>query len=104
MDKILHIAESELRESTTIQDSIISSSSDWRNKWISNVDIKEIEDLLPIHFAVQRSVETSGETDWLPAFERIAGFDARSSINPCDLALQVYQECLFVKALNNLGD
>jgi len=99
LDRMLHRAEHELRESSTIKEAVNASPRDWRDSWMSKNPIVGVEDLCPIHLAISKSLEFEGENNWLSAFEKAAQIEVGKPISPLKLAMQVYQENLFIQAI-----
>jgi hypothetical protein len=103
LDKILHIVEPKEHDSTTLQKAVNATPREWREQWMKETDIRNIEDLCPVLFAVRKSLDTNGPEDWVPAFEKATGFKASESISSLNLACQTYEENLFVRAVANCG-
>jgi len=102
MDKMFLSIKQENRKQTTIKDAVNACPREWRTKWISKRDIQSIDDFCPIHLAVSKSLQTDGTVDWLPAYEKSAGVEVKSRIDPLEIAMQVYHESLFFSASKQL--
>ncbi len=98
LDRVLRGVEPNLGESITIQEAVNLTDSKWRENLLNDRDISIVKDLCPIHLAIEKSLEVDEGEDWLPSFRKSSGFEATDKITPLDLSMQIYQECLFVRA------
>lgn len=96
LDKMLRTAKEDLPESTKLVDAINTASREWRTTWIEAKDFQAVDDICPVHFAASKSLESTGATDWISAFESGTGLKARKAINPLHLSLQAYEEALLI--------
>jgi GTPase-associated system helical domain len=94
LDKALRSSKSKLPEKITLQESVNGASTDWRQALIDARWAGLLSDLTPVLTAVEISLSTTKDDDWLPAFEHSAGFSAKTRFAPLGLAYQVYLECL----------
>lgn len=101
LDKILHIVKPKASGSTTLQKAVNAAPREWREQWMKKTDTRNIEDFCPVLFAIQKSLETDGPDDWVPAFEKATGLKASESIPSLDLACQTYEENLFARVVEN---
>ena len=99
LDKMLHIAKAKFPDTTTLQAAVNASPREWRNQWMQQLNITNVEDLCPVLFAIKKSLETDGRDDWVPAFEKAAAVKVAEAIHPRDLTYQVYIENLLVRVL-----
>lgn len=70
----------------------------WREEWNQRFSKSEAIDLCPILFAVKKSLETNGDKSWPAAFKKVVGLASNVKINTIDIAMQTYEECLFIKS------
>ena len=52
--------------------------------------------------AIAKSLETEGESDWVPVYRRYSDVGIGDPTKPIHIAYQVYQELLFSRAINEL--
>ncbi len=97
LDRMLRAVEPELRSATTLQEAVNETPREWR-PWMAGGDCERVEDLCPVLYAVRRSLDTNGPEDWIPPVRKVTGVDALTKISPLDLAVQAYEERLFVAA------
>lgn len=64
----------------------------WLSKVIDGVDISPVTQ--PIHFGIQRQLETSGGTAWVAGWVAAAGLEADPSLSPLTIGVQFYRERL----------
>jgi len=99
-----------LREDSDINNEVVLSSAisaldqEWRQKWIQGLRDSETIDLCPVSFTVKKSLETNNARDLSAAFKKVTALSANVKIEPVGLAVQVYEESLFVKAFNSIGE
>jgi hypothetical protein len=55
--------------------------------------------LLPVSAAIQIASESDPDEDWRPRFRRTTQVSGDPKMGPLELALQIYREVLFAKAL-----
>lgn len=103
LDKVLHIVKPKAANSTTLQKAVNAAPREWKKEWLKKTDARNIEDLCPVLFAIQKSLETDGPDSWTPAFEKATGLKASESIPSLDLACQTYEENLFARVVKNHG-
>jgi hypothetical protein len=99
LDRMLRAVERELRPTTTLHEAVNSAPREWRAGWLASADCERVEDLCPVLCSVRRSLETSGPDDWVPPVKTVTGVDLLGGVTPLDLAVQAYEEKLFVGAL-----
>jgi len=87
----------------TLKQAVNATDRTWRTNWIAQGMTGAAFDLCPVLFAVEKSLETQDESSWTAAFKGVTQIDAAVEMLPTDLALQVYQETLFMKALYETG-
>lgn len=86
----------------TIIDAVKSTDRGWRARRAEEHKTAGLEELCPILLAVTKSLETEGETDWLPVYRRYCDVGIDSSTKSIDLAYQFYRELLFSRAIREL--
>ncbi len=100
MDRSLADAGCNRDETITLADAVNKTDRDWREAWVKQVGGFTGVDLCPTTLAVKSSVEIpDDEKTWQTAFRSSTGLVATTSIKPLELAVQVYEECLFVKVV-----
>jgi hypothetical protein len=99
LDRMLRAVERELRPTTTLHEAVNSAPREWRAGWVASTDCERVEDLCPVLCSVRRSLETSGPDDWGPPVRTVTAVDLHRGLAPLDLAIQAYEEKLFVGAL-----
>ncbi|MCK4472910.1 MAG: hypothetical protein KAW49_14105 [Anaerolineae bacterium] len=72
---------------------------EWRRDLVPGDEFKGNEDLLPVHFAITKSLETDGEADWVPAFRKTGKLRPDGKISLDRLSFQVYRERLLARSL-----
>lgn len=83
----------------TVLSSVINEADrKYREKWDQSFSKSEAIDLCPILFAIKKSLETDGDKNWPAVFKKIIGFSSNVKINIIDIAMQTYEECLFIKS------
>ncbi len=100
LDKMLRTAKATLPESTKLLDAVNDASKEWRSEWISSFNFQVVEDLCPVHLATARSVDMTGKSSWVAAFESATGLKARKPITPLNLSQQTYEESLLIRTLS----
>jgi hypothetical protein len=103
LDKMLRFADPELSKSTSIKDAVNAAPREWRVRLIEEVAARGVEDICPVHLAVQKSLEVEKPTEWLAPFERASDLKSKGAIAPLDLATQVYHERMLMRAVNIAG-
>lgn len=81
-----------------LQDAVNRSPREWRESWMASVDVAPVADLVPVHRAVYRSLETDDDRAWVPAYNKGAAVKANLSLAPLDFSHQVYEEGLLLRA------
>ena len=94
---ILEKASIDLSKKLAIASAVESLPSDWRETWTTPFRDSHLLDLCPMKYATLRSIESDG-SDWHSAFKSATTVGATSRLDPVDLAMQVYRECLLLHA------
>jgi hypothetical protein len=68
---------------------------------MTGASAEPVEDLCPVICAVRRSIDSDGPDDWVPPARKATGIDPHAQVHPLDLAMQVYEEALFIGALTH---
>jgi hypothetical protein len=97
LDRMLKQGNLKLPATVTIKDAVNSAPEDWREKLMAETKMQRVQDFCSVHSAMQKSIQTSGSTDWTRAFNKIGLVKATQQIAPLDLALQVYQEATLIR-------
>lgn len=75
-------------------DAVNATDRGWRQSIVDAVDIDRIADLSPALTAIKQSLTTDEPDGWTAAYKKASGFKTDLLLQPADLALQVYRECL----------
>jgi hypothetical protein len=81
-----------------LQDAVNKSPRDWRERWVVELDAAAVLDLTPVLRAVARSTETDEPDAWVAAYNKGATVKSDLALAPLDLANQLYDEGLLVRA------
>lgn len=84
-----------------LQDAVNASSREWRERWMGSAAVGPIADLAPVLRAVGRSLEVENAGAWVPVYNKGAVVKADVSLPPLDLACQLYDESLLLRAQAN---
>jgi len=103
LDKMLRFVDPGLSKSTSIKDAVNAAPSEWRGRLIEEAAARGVEDICPVHLAVQKSLEVEKPTEWLAPFERASDLKSKGAIAPLALATQVYHERMLMRAVNIAG-
>jgi hypothetical protein len=71
---------------------------DWRESIARNIDLKGLELLCPVFFAIDRSLTTNGPTEWFPVYQKVCDIDLEESIPITALSIQSYRERMLVSS------
>jgi hypothetical protein len=74
----------------------------WREKLSAEQAAAGLGDLCPVSLAMTKSLDTDGETDWLPVYRKQCDVKIEQDVARTELAAQVYTECLFEKSLSGM--
>ena len=94
---VVNAIPNEMHE-TSLMEAVNNAPVEWKKKWIQETNPKAIEDLCPVHYAITKSIEFQGLGSWAAVINKNVGIEADQKITPTKLALQVYQENLFIRA------
>jgi hypothetical protein len=97
LDRALRLVAPKLPASITIKDAVNGTPREWRERLMADTEMQVFQDLCPIHSAVERSIEASGNNDWVRAFNARSLVKVSQHISPLDLALQIYQERILIQ-------
>jgi hypothetical protein len=88
---------------TNLKDMIDNLDLTWRTMCLEKYNIDKMESVVPILFAISKSLTVDEGEEWNPQFKKSVGYSAEEMIKPIeDVAFQVYLECLTVKCYNNI--
>lgn len=104
LHQILLREGSDIQSVVTLTSAINNSDREWRKEWAQHFAESETIDLCPILFAVKKSLETDNPKSWHAPFKNATKLSASLKIEPVALAAQAYEECLFTRAFNNMGE
>ena len=82
----------------TIQQAINATPRDWRTMRVEQQK-SPLDILCPVSFAMRKSLETSGEDDWVPVYKKLSDVRIDESLETREIAYQIYGERIFDRAL-----
>ena len=97
LDKVLRAVRKKLSGTITIKDAVNAIDRRWREAYANDHSDDEPSDLSPVHLAILKSLETEGDEDWLPTYERAAQVSADAPVTPLGLASQFYDELILAR-------
>lgn len=83
----------------TIPDAVNTCGTENLSKFQNPDDV--CSTLTPIHFAINRAIETKCEESWIPGWQSVCGISATKKFSAIDIAMQVHRERV---VLMNLAD
>lgn len=98
LDRMLRNAKQKQTGKVGIDEVVNASDRARRAAWTADLRTSSVEDLVPLHFGVFKSLETDGDDDWMPAFRKATGLTTKMGWSAVDLAEQFYAERLVVRA------
>jgi len=99
LEKMLGFADPDSSGSASIKDAVNAAPRDWRESLIA--DTCDLEDLCPIHLAVQKSLEFNKPNVWPTHFDKHSELKSRTAIAALDLATQIYDERMLINAVRD---
>ena len=99
MNKMLQICRDREQTTTTLQQVVNATPLTWRTSCLQAYSPSVATNTCPILLAIQKSLDTDGDEDWLPVYQKSSRLDATAIISPFALAWQMYLECLLVRTL-----
>ncbi|WP_219097711.1 GTPase-associated system all-helical protein GASH [Pseudomonas sp. UMAB-40] len=87
-------------EDVSIIEAATNLNRAWRNETYGAIAVGKIADLLPFSAAQGLAADSADAEDWHPRFKRLTNIDPSTTLNPLDLALQVYRERLVFTSLS----
>lgn len=96
IDSALSKFTEEERSGISIQKIVNEAPREWRKDIVANVNA---DPLLPLHFAITKSLETESLKDWISLFESKCKLKASKKLVPSLMSNQFYQERLLLKGL-----
>jgi len=99
LDKVLSLVGDRGSNSTSIKDAVNAASNDWSKNLIEGRLASGVEDLCAIHVAIQKSLESDGSTGWPTLFDKSMGLKSRTTMSPIDMAMQICDERMLMKAV-----
>lgn len=85
--------------STTIKDAVNASSTEWRNLLLNQRLVSGVGDLCPVHLSIEMSLEPKNPRAWHNRFSRNTGIQSGATISSLDLAIQVCDERMLMRAI-----
>ncbi len=98
--KVLQTVSQDNTEAIKLCDAINASDREWREKLLKYENLDRILDIIPIHVAASKSLETTRKTTWYDAFMTANGFKASHTFQAIDLAWQSYLERMLLRSLD----
>ncbi len=99
LSRMLSTVECDPAAEVSIKDAVNGVPRKWRERLLAGDGLRSSECLLPIHLAVLKSLETDGEADWIPAFEKASKLEGEGRISLEKLSLQMYRERVFSRSV-----
>jgi len=87
----------------SITEAVNVTSRDWREKVRAKHVIGQHALLCPVILALEKSLETLGEKEWIPVYRAACDISAEASYGIIPLALQVYRERMLLDAAREGG-
>jgi hypothetical protein len=103
LHRMLRLVKARVPSGVSISESVDACDLEWKQKLLSALPVQQLADLCPVLFAIAKSVEVGGGTAWTAAFEHSTGLAAQGKLAPVHLAVQVYNETLLLRALEEKG-
>jgi hypothetical protein len=85
----------------TAAEAVNAAPRDWRERRVAQLQ-PDVAELCPISLALARSLDTDGTTEWLPVFRKQCDVKIEVPAKLADIATQLYNERLFLRALAEL--
>lgn len=82
----------------TIHEAVNAIPRDWRTSCVGHEGTNVLVGIAPVLLAIRASLTTDGSDDWLPMYKKTSRIDPDTPMEPLDLAMQMYQELLLVRA------
>jgi hypothetical protein len=102
LDKLLSIGRIG-RGKVSPAEAIKAAPLDWIVRWArGNESIEHCSPLCPILFAAQRYAEAPGADAWVGSVKSSSGLAIDTGLSPLELALQMYDECRFVRVYGEI--
>jgi hypothetical protein len=86
----------------SIAAAVNSTPRAWREKLSAEQAPVALNDLCPISLAIAKSLDTDGETDWLPVYRKQCDVKIEHDVARTEIAAQVYTERLFSQSLSGM--
>lgn len=87
----------------TVAEGVNSLPRNWREQRVANLQLNtDRATLCPVLFAMAKSLDTDGEAEWLPIYRKQCDVKIEQPVSHPDLAVQVYNESLFLRALSEI--
>jgi hypothetical protein len=99
LDRFLQCAGKDNQGDVIFSQAINNANRQWRAKWASAFSNIASLDLCPVLFAVNESTRSEQSSAWQAVFKTQTQMAANLKVPAVQLAQQVYEECLFVRAV-----
>jgi hypothetical protein len=86
----------------SVATAVNSAPRAWREKLTAEENPVALGDLCPVSLAIAKSLDTDGETDWLPVYRKQCDVTIEQTVARTELAAQVYTERLFSRSLSGM--
>lgn len=101
LGRMLRLVKDRVPAHVRILEAVDECGKDWKERWFPDlVFSQQIPEACPMLFGIAKSVEVGGGTGWTAAFDHATGLSANAKLAPTQLALQVYNELLLLRALS----
>jgi hypothetical protein len=80
-----------------LKDSVNAVAISWRQKFVSETFVRDLEDLIPLSKAISMSVAAPANDGWLPSFTQSSCISSDAEAAPASIAYQMYLEGLLSK-------
>jgi len=98
LDRVIRCAKSKPPTEITISDAVNAAPLAWREKFIRENRVAELDDITPVMRAIGLSLQSSDNNAWTPAFAQATGIQIDAKLPPNMLAYQMYLEGLLCRA------
>ena len=96
--------ESPASTEVSLSEAINKTDRDWREQWVTSLGATKCLDLSPVLFAANESIRADKANAWHSVFKAQTGVSPTTKLPARELAEQVYEECLFVRTVYEIGE
>lgn len=94
LDRVVKFAKSKPSPQIAVKNAIADISLEWRQKFVKDVYIGAMANLIPVSQGIKLSVDFTAGDAWLQSFATSTRIQRSGKIAPKCLAYQIYLECL----------